>query len=372
MNGKNINICKGKRILVAPLDWGLGHYTRCIPIIKELIQEGAAVFIAAEAQGVVIFEKEFPGISIIPLKGYRVRYNKTKQLFSLNILLQVPKLRRAIRSENKWLKQVIDENKIELVISDNRYGLYDDKIPCIFITHQLQILTGNKLLNKWLQKINYSFIEKFTECWIPDIESECGVAGVLSHPLQFPKIPVTYIGLLSRFSKTSVPQKYDLLVMLSGPEPQRTILEKLLLQQVKNTKLQILLVRGLPGDLTDISPAYPTVKILSHLPAGDLNEAILESGLVIARAGYSTIMDLLVLEKKAILIPTPGQKEQEYLATYLSEKKWFYSCDQEKINLARAMQLAFDPPVYSFKNPSQLKVNIERLISAFKDKQAYL
>jgi uncharacterized protein (TIGR00661 family) len=366
MNGENINIYEGKRILVAPLDWGLGHYTRCIPIIKALVQAGAIIFIAAEKQGAILFEQEFPGIKIILLKGYRVRYNKSRQFFSLNILLQLPKLTRAIRSENKWLKEIISEFKIDLVISDNRYGLHNKNVPCIFITHQLQILTGKKLLNRWLQKINYAFIEKFTECWIPDIEKDGGVAGSLSHPLQFPKIPVSYIGLLTRFSKIPAQKKYDILLLLSGPEPQRSILETMLMQQVKNTMLQILIVRGLPGEKINIESPSDSVQILSHLPAKELNQVIQDSEIVVARAGYSTIMDLLVLEKKAVLIPTPGQKEQEYLAEYLFEKKWFYCCAQENFKLNEALKLAIEPPVNLIKNDSALRGNIERLLGEIK------
>ncbi|MEO7265971.1 MAG: glycosyltransferase, partial [Ferruginibacter sp.] len=291
---------------------------------------------------------------------------KSREFFSWNILIQLPKLYSAVRNEHKWLRKIIAEYKIDLVISDNRYGLYNDKVPCIFITHQLQILTGNKLLNRLVQKINYAFIEKFVECWVPDIEKDAGVAGVLSHPIKLPNIQVTYIGMLSRFSKTAVQKKYDLLILLSGPEPQRSILEAMLLQQVKNTTLQILVVRGLPGEEINIESPSGSVQILSHLPANDLNQVIQESENVISRAGYSTIMDLLVLEKKAILIPTPGQKEQEYLAEYLSEKKWFYSCAQENFNLSQAIKLAVQPPINSINNHFPLKENIERLLSQIK------
>lgn len=363
MNGENINIYEGKRVMVAPLDWGLGHYTRCIPIIKALLQAGADIIIAAEKQGEILFAQEFPGLRIIPLKGYKVKYNKHKFFFSLSILLQTPRLFMAIRSENKWLRKIISEYKIDLIISDNRFGLYHEKVPCIFITHQLQILTGNKLLNRLVQKINYAFIEKFSGCWVPDIEEDGGVAGALSHPLHFPKIPVTYIGILTRFSKSVEQKKYDLLLLLSGPEPQRSILEAMLLQQVKKSLLQILIVRGLPGEKINLAPQPGSVQIVPHLPATELNQAILESEIVIARAGYSTIMDLLVLEKKAILIPTPGQKEQEYLAEYLSEKKWFYSSSQENFNLEQALTLAVEPPPDTISNPSLLINVIVRMKS---------
>ncbi len=172
--------------------------------------------------------------------------------------------------------------------------------------------------------------------------------------------------MLTRFFKTTGQKKYDILVLLSGPEPQRSILEDMLLQQVKNAMLQILVVRGLPGEKINIESPSDSVQILSHLPANELNQVIQESEIVIARAGYSTIMDLLVMEKKAILIPTPGQKEQEYLAEYLSEKGWFYSCAQENFKLSDALKLAVEPPINSINHYSSLRENIERLLAGIK------
>ncbi|MEO6407071.1 MAG: glycosyltransferase [Ferruginibacter sp.] len=345
MNVENINIYAGKTILVAPLDWGLGHVTRCVPIIKALLKVQAHVIIAAENKAAFLFEQEFPELAIIPLRGYRIRYSKSKFFFSGMILWQCPKIISTIRYENKWLKKTIAEHKIDIVISDNRFGLYNKKLPCVFITHQLQIQTGNKFFNLLVKKINYAFIEKFSECWIPDERQDGGAAGLLSHPAILPGIPTKYIGLLSRFKAGACDKKQDLLILLSGPEPQRTILEKIMLQQLKSSSLSALVVRGLPGESMEKKIDDPKIQMVSHLPARNLNNAILASEIVIARAGYSTIMDLLVLGKKAILIPTPGQKEQEYLAAYLKKKKWFYSCTQSEFELNEVVDNAFTAPV---------------------------
>lgn len=324
------------RILVCPLEWGLGHATRCIPIIRELIDQGAEVLIGAEGATLSLLKAEFPGLKFLPLMGYRMRYSRNKYFLPLQILLQTPKILFTIRRENRWLKNVIDTHYIHAVISDNRFGLYNPSVPSVYITHQLLIRTGNKLTERLAQRIHYHFIKKYTECWIPDFR-EVGLAGILSHPSKLPR-NIKYIGALSRFSKQDGESKYDLLVTISGPEPQRTMFEKLLLDGVKNFNGSVLFVRGLPGGGGPRVEKMDHVEIVDHLPAAELNKAIENSALIISRAGYTTIMDMVKLGKKAILIPTPGQTEQEYLATHLMSMGWFYCIPQNNFSLATALK----------------------------------
>ncbi|MDP9230739.1 MAG: glycosyl transferase family 28, partial [Bacteroidota bacterium] len=188
------------RILVAPLDWGLGHATRCIPIIKELINQNCDVWLAGEGAQAALLQKEFPGLSFLNLPGYRISYNKSSMKLFLGILLQVPKILRAISKENKWLKKMMTKYTFDAIISDNRYGLYHKKIFTAFITHQLLIKTSlGKLSEKILQQWNYKFINRFTQCWVPDEEGSINLAGELSHPKKNPAIPLKYIGAISRF-----------------------------------------------------------------------------------------------------------------------------------------------------------------------------
>lgn len=334
------------RILVAPLDWGLGHATRCIPIINYLQNAGFEVVLAGEGDNVKIFGKAQPKSVILPLKGYRVKYSRNKGLFFLKMLIQIPKIIFAINHEKNWLKKVVVSHKIDAVISDNRFGLSHPGIPTVFISHQLAIKTGNPWLDVFVQKINYHFINKFNECWIPDFESANNLAGSLSHPKNLPEIPVSYLGILSRFKKFSAEKKYDLLILLSGPEPQRSIFEKLLLTQIKNFKGSIAMVRGLPATVMQLTNGNEQLTIYNHLPASGLNELILQSENIVARCGYSTVMDLVTLQKNAILVPTPGQTEQEYLAAYLMEKKIFFTCKQENFSLEKSMESA---GVFNFK-----------------------
>lgn len=344
MNGGNFNIkAHKKRVLVAPLDWGLGHATRCIPLIRELEEQGATVIIAAEGIQQNLLKNEFPALQFIDLKGYRVHYAKSAAGLAGAILLQTPGLLWAIRRENRWLKKVVTRLKIDAVISDNRYGLYHKDIPCIFMTHQLAIQTGSGFLNRIIQKINYRYINAFSACWVPDNSGNNNLAGKLSQPGRLPSIPVRYIGTLSRLYKMSVAPAYDLCILISGPEPQRSIFETTILDQLRHYNGRAILLRGLPG-ASALPGEYPGLEIADHLPATELNRVLMASQMIICRSGYSSIMDLVKLEKKAILIPTPGQKEQEYLADILMKKHFFFSTPQKNFSLAAALQNAAHYP----------------------------
>ncbi len=354
------------RILVAPLDWGLGHATRCIPIIRELIEQGAEVWLAGEGLQETLLKTEFPKLPFLHLPGYRVKYASTRLGLLKNMFFQSPKIIKAIKLENKWLKQQIEEHRFDAVISDNRYGLHHPTVPCIFITHQLNIKSP---LGKWseqvLQKKNYHYINRFTACWIPDTCSEKSLAGDLSHPAKKPGIPIHYIGSLSRFTGTGeVVHKNKLLFILSGPEPQRTLLENNIVAAVIHYNHQAVIVRGLPGTVTLI-PSTNRIIFYNHLSAEELNKEMERAEYVISRSGYSTVMDIVALQKKSILIPTPGQTEQEYLGKYLMEKKMVYSVKQDSFNLDEALASAKEFSYLPFPSCSNddMKKNIRHFLS---------
>jgi uncharacterized protein (TIGR00661 family) len=368
MKFEKINIKEGrKRVLVAPLDWGLGHATRCIPIIYSLLEQNFEVIIAADGLVKILLTKEFPDVVFTHLKGYNIRYSNQKRWLPLRLLGQLPGLLLSIFREQQWLKSIVKEYRVDLIISDNRLGLHHVTIPSIYITHQLLIKTGNRFTEWLAQKVHYFFINKYNTCWVPDNAIGNDLAGVLSHPQQLPAIPVKYLGPLSRFEKTDCEKKYDLLLILSGPEPQRTILEKILQEELKNFAGKVLLVRGLPGNTETVITNTDTITIADHLSATDLNTAIEQADWVICRSGYTSIMDLVKLGKKAILIPTPGQTEQEYLADYLLQQKRFYSVLQKDFSLTEALEHAKHFPfVTTFAYNENYKIVIEGLAATLK------
>lgn len=334
MNGGNFNIKpKKRRILLAPLDWGLGHATRCVPLVRELLNRDVEVVIAAEGSVQSLLQQEFPTAEFVPLRGYRIRYSKTKAGLIPAMLLQIPGILRSVSREKKWLRKNAALLRIDAVISDNRYGLYFSGLPCIFITHQLSIQTGNRLLDRLLQKINYRYINRFRQCWVPDAEGTDNLAGRLSHPEQLPRIPVKYLGPLSRLEKKEAPGSIDLCVLISGPEPQRSVFESSLLKELEAFPGNCLFIRGLPGSSETLTGYGKNISIHNHLNSQELSLAMASADMIICRSGYTTIMDLALLGKKAILVPTPGQTEQEYLALTLQQKGWFASISQKNLTL---------------------------------------
>lgn len=355
---------KKPRLLVAPLDWGLGHATRCIPVIKELLVQDCEVWIASQGPQKRLLELEFPGLSFLDLEGYGIRYARSGASLSLKILGQGRKILKAIRHENAWLKQIVRENPFDAVISDNRYGLYHPDIPSIFMTHQLLIKTP---LGKWseriLQKKNYHYINRFKECWIPDHPGKNNLAGDLSHPQHLPAIPIRYVGPLSRFHQQDLdPTRNHLVVILSGPEPQRTILENKVLKEIVNFPGTAAIIRGLPG-FKSIIPSTDSLRFYNHMETAQLNEEIMKAGLVLCRSGYSTIMDLAHLQKRSVLLATPGQTEQEYLANYLADKKLACAITPKKFSLSKAIEKAntFSYQPFPETDGTQLK----RIVSEF-------
>lgn len=359
-----------KNILIAPLDWGLGHATRCVPIINKLINLGANVIIAADKRPFDFLIKEFPDLKSIRLPGYDITYSKGNNL-SGKIIKSFPRIRKRIKLEHKALEKIIEEHKIDVVISDNRYGLWNYKIKTVFITHQLNIKAPRKL--KLFESVPRLFIRKFIrkydECWVPDYEGKINLSGDLSHKAKLSS-NVHFIGPLSRFHLEetddkcfeTIDHKHDLLVILSGPEPQRTMFENIISEQLKTSDLNTVVIRGITEKFEE-SQLNMNVKIFTHLKSDEICQLISKSKIVLCRPGYSSIMDLTALGKDAIFVPTPGQTEQEYLAKHFMAQKVFFSMKQKDFNLELAIeQSANYNGVKLNYNPSILDERIETLL----------
>ena len=329
---------EAKTILVCPLNWGIGHASRCIPIISILLNAGHKVVIAADGKPLELLKTEFPDLDFEIFPGYEVVYSR-KIPMAIKMAMEAPKIIRSIVREQEFIQQIIEKHSVDALISDNRFGAYSLKTPSVFITHQLFIQTPVllSLLKPIINIINFRYIKKFDQVWVPDFYDEPSLSARLSHG-NLSGLNVKYIGPLSRFSRPSEQSEVtedppDLLVLLSGPEPQRSMLENILISKLSILSYNTWIIRGLPGDSHSIK-STTNLKFFNHLDPQKLGFAIKESKFIIARAGYSTIMDLYVLGKKAILIPTPGQTEQEYLAQHLNKKQMFTFIKQDKIDLS--------------------------------------
>jgi uncharacterized protein (TIGR00661 family) len=352
-------------VLLSPLDWGLGHTTRCIPLIRELVRLQCEVIIACSPTQKKLLEIEFQSLTFFIAPSSPPVYGRTKTSTIIRLLFQLPKILTLIKRENRWLRQFLHSNPVDAIISDNRFGLYAPGIPCIFITHQLNIKTGlGAVLDGLARRINYRYIKKFTACWVPDYEGENSMAGDLANANEY-----TRIGGLSRFDGCGDAVRMNandprLLIILSGPEPQRSILEKKLIDALKDYNGPAVLVRGLPGE-NELPEVPAGVQVFNHLQATELNKLICDASMIVARCGYTTVMDLLKLKKKCVLIPTPGQAEQEYLAKHLYKNKLAYTITQHKFSLAKDMQAAENFPYrYPDVSMEEYKLHLARFVGS--------
>ena len=347
---------------MAPLNWGLGHATRCVPIIKGLLDEGHKVVIAADGYPLKFLRREFPHLEWVEFEGLKVEYADGESQVGA-MLRQLPSFLRGIWREHKELKRIVEAYDIDVVVSDNRFGLWCKDVHSVYVTHQLMVKMPRGL--KWMEwsvwRLHRWFIGHYDECWVPDVEGEDNLSGDLSH--KYPLLKNTrFIGPLSRFSIEKVEwetvrveaealglkERYDVVAVISGPEPHRTNLER----EITDYRLQItdsnqramvdgqqvltpsgqalvplkqgdnkivdfqfsfLIIQGLPEDDLRLAEHKDGVDYIPHLPTKLLQWYMQEAKEIVCRSGYSSIMDLHTIGRKAYLIPTPGQTEQEYL-----------------------------------------------------------
>jgi uncharacterized protein (TIGR00661 family) len=353
--------------MVCPLDWGLGHASRDVVLIRRLLDAGHELILAGDGDPMKFLEAEFPDLEKVELtQSLHITYFRKSPAW-LKILFLSPLFLYGMIREHYLLKKAIRHILPDLVISDNRYGLWSRKVRCIIVTHQCRIkLPGfMRFMEYPLALLLKQLIERFDQCWIPDYPGGQNLSGELAHRPPHPD-NARFIGPLSRFSLNTPPdsnakgiEKAGLLVLLSGPEPQRSTLEKIILEQVGRLDVKTLILQGRPGRRE--KKAIPKGHVmLSHLDTATLKQLMQQSDYIICRSGYTGIMDLVAMRKKALVIPTPGQTEQEYLASYLSEKGVFLASSQRDLDLVKSMaRLEKFEPSFPLPGTDYLREHIE-------------
>lgn len=327
-----MNILQSK-VLISPLNWGLGHATRCIPLIDSFIEKEWEVVLASDGEALELLKKEYPDLRFSEITSYKIKYPFSNAV--INMIYNAWSFLKAINKENSEINHLLQNEKFDLLISDNRYGVRNRKIKSIFIGHQINLKTGSMILSKLASWVNKRMIRNFDELWIPDYKGSDSIAGDLSAPIS--KMRTKFIGPLSRFERKEIDPDIDICAVLSGPEPQRGRFEKQLIEQLSQLDESTVIISGRVDDSTD-KMLNESTRLIGHLTSEALNDYINRSRIVIARSGYSTIMDLLKLDKMAILIPTPGQSEQVYLAKKLENHPLFITQRQKKINVPIALE----------------------------------
>ncbi|MFQ3580264.1 MAG: glycosyltransferase, partial [Bacteroidales bacterium] len=307
-----------KKVVVAPLNWGIGHATRLIPVITKLLDNDNIVYLAGDGNSFDLLKKRFPYLHSIDLPHLNIRYSSSNSLIFKGII-QLPHFFHWLIKEKNAVREIQNVHNFDVIISDNRWFFRHTRGRSIYISHQLFIKLPKQIgfLERYIFKLQKKIIERFDEVWVPDFENTAmSLAGELSHPPQKFKIPIKYIGILSHLKKQDISLvEYDICVLISGPPPQNIIFEKTICNNLpKNLKIIVI------GSSMKFVSEFSTITFLPVQESEKVSEYISKSRLLVARAGYSTIMDCVSMEKSAILVPTPGQIEQEYLAEIIKHK----------------------------------------------------
>ncbi|MFM7216732.1 MAG: hypothetical protein ACKO1U_01790 [Bacteroidota bacterium] len=321
-----------ERVLIAPLDWGLGHAARCVPLIRRELKAGNEVVVAGSGNVAAFLKSTFPDLESLHLEGYGIRYYRGLPAW-VSILLQTGSILHSIKREQHWLNELLRNRSFDKIISDNRYGLWSKQVKSVLVTHQLflQLPSIAKPFSNIVDKLLHRFHHNFDECWIPDTEGADSLSGNLSHGKKIPD-NTRFIGWLSRFEElgktasdsTSIP--FDTVVILSGPEPRRTVLENRLFKRLSASADRTLFIQGLPQSLTRHEKGH--IVFWPTASDDEIRVALTNAKRIFCRPGYSTLMDLMTLKVEATLIATPGQTEQEHLAE-LMRKKFGWSVIRE-------------------------------------------
>ncbi|MBN1145425.1 MAG: hypothetical protein JXA72_13420 [Bacteroidales bacterium] len=336
-----------QRVIVCPLDWGLGHASRMIPVINRYRNSGYQVFIGGSGKSGTLLRNTFPDLPFIQVPSPNIRYTSKGPWLIPSLIFQIPALLISVFREHNQMKQIIKDYEIDVVVSDNRYGLYSKKAYCILITHQVSPTLPRAI--RWaeypLHFIIRSLMLRFHACWIPDFSHPLNnLSGRLSHRFRLPG-NACYIGILSRFTNLAdrsidnPGKRYAMVIILSGPEPQRKIFLDLAISETKKMTGRVLIISGSveKEELTVINEHHH-IEVVPHLETDLFSQVLLQAGIIVCRSGYSGIMDLVTLGRTAILVPTPGQSEQEYLAEYLSQKGWFSFISQHAFSLEQVLK----------------------------------
>jgi uncharacterized protein (TIGR00661 family) len=328
-----------KDILIAPLDWGLGHTTRCIPLVKKLVKRGHNVTIACNDFQKLVLTTYGLNVTYVFLEGYNVAYTKNGRL-TLKIMGQIPKILNSIKTENNWVKEYVKNNKVDFIISDNRFGFYHPLVESVYITHQINIQSV-ALLNPVLYKIHGAMINNFHHCWIPDTPTN-DYAGELSVAKNS---SYNYIGLLSRFDGLEMPNElnqeqsfFEFAVLVSGPEPQRSVFEELVVNTFNHSDKKVVIISG--GGVENTYQLNENIQFESLPDPARFNQLLSQSKNIILRSGYTSIMDFAILQKPLFFVPTTGQTEQEYLANFHNKQSGIGWNTQEKFTIPANDQFA--------------------------------
>jgi len=312
---------------------GLGHATRSIPVIKKLEEEGFDIVIISHNRALTLLKKEFPNLKAYELEDFPIKYPPKAHQFIPYFFAKSNKIVRSLISSHKNFLKIHEEESFDLIISDSRFDIFHVDKPSFLIIHQLRFMLPTKFLKDLSMFYNAYMAKYFTKILVPDFKNN-SLTGEMSHGISWiPKEKIEYIGPLSSFQRRDMERDIDILISISGPEPQRTLFENMVMEQMDSLDGNVVVTLGRPEN-----GGKKRKNVYYYLPLKKREELMNRSKLIISRSGYSTIMDLYVVGGKAMFIPTPGQPEQEYLAKYLEKRKIAGYDSQDSFNLKELIE----------------------------------
>ena len=328
-------------VIYGVCSWGLGHATRSLPVLRKLLDEGNNVTVIGHDRSLKLLQNELgKNVEYHDIPDYPMLLSENTRQFLAKSTVYWPIFIKKIESGLQQLSKLVSKKPYDIIISDARYDMYSKKIPSFFISHQMRIMNPLriKMFESGSELFNLFFFKRFSGVMVPDYKDD-DISGDLSHNLKrIDEDKLHYIGVLSDFQKKKVKKDIDYFISISGPEPQRSMLEKKLLSQVQQLEGNIVITLGKSEKISQTKTRGITM--YSFLTKEKREELLNRAKMVISRSGYSTILDLAVIGTKALMTPTPGQIEQEYLAEYHNKKGTFYSVNQNDIQLKRDIEIA--------------------------------
>jgi len=355
------------KVIYAVCSWGLGHATRSLPVIRKLVKEDNEVTIISEGRSLNLLKKELKGDikEYIEIPDYPMLLSENSRQFMAKSIIYWPMFIHRMRKGLTILTNLLKDRKCDRIISDSRFDMYNRKIPSFFISHQMRIMNPLRIkrFERGSEIFNIYFFKRFRGIIVPDFKDD-SLSGDLSHNLyRIDEDKLNYVGVLSDFNKKNTKKDIDYLVSISGPEPQRSIFEKKLLDQIDSLSGKVVVTLGKTEKLDEFIDKK--VETYSFLSKEKREEFLNRSKLVISRSGYSTILDLSVINAKALMVPTPGQIEQEYLAKYHKKKKFFHCVNQDKLDLSKDIKIAENRT--GIKRKVSVERSVENIINLIND-----
>jgi uncharacterized protein (TIGR00661 family) len=352
-----------KRVFFAPLNWGLGHATRILPLIKYLLKKNFTIYIAASGRSKELLQNEISECVFLDFPAYPIKYPRSRFFVTRFMLVIFPQMFFAMVKEKRKLKNLQKKYKFDLIISDNRFSLASKEVKSILISHQLRYKLPWPIHKmEWLPEyFNYIHFKKYDKIIIPDVEAGQTLTGELSHDMRYlSKEKLYFLGILCDLEDT-IPgddKPIDYFVIISGPEPQRTKFEKLVFRELHKLEGRVVVTLGKPEKKYKIRMG--NAEIYTYFTRRDISRYMVRAKLIISRPGYTTVMEMIELGKCGLFIPTPGQIEQEYLAKHFLKNNWCYSTPQHGFEMRSALKNARTFPGFP-DNFSRTKENLDKL-----------